>query len=272
MQEVFSKAYKGFLNVVDNFANGSAGEPTPSTLAQPAPKLEKPTYAYPCDNYIDTILENKLTRQTLRTIVNKYYGKQLDDITSKDTKLTPTNFPTLWTNYQHCCTTLDIMNVPKVFVTAKLKGINALSAEIENESVILLSYPSAIMLNDTEQRFLLGHELGHIQLGHLLAHIVQGLLADLNKRVELLGPIVNDIVDVPLNRWYRTSEFTADRAGYLCCEDMQGIKSLFSRLGSESPMTVFAQYKELSDAYPRIATRLEVLQEFVVLRKNSLCQ
>lgn len=272
MQEVFNKAYKGFLDVVDSFANSSAGEVTTSTMVKTDSTTERPTYAYPCDNYVDGILENKLTRQVLRTIVNKYYGKQLDDITNNDTKLTPNNFPTLWTNYEHCCSILDITNTPKVFVTTKLKGINALSVEIEKESVILLSYPSAIMLSNTEQRFLLGHELGHIQLGHLLAHTVQGLLADLNKRVELLGPIVNDVVDVPLNRWYRTSEFTADRAGYLCSEDIQSIKNLFSRIDTESPITALSQYKELSDAYPRIATRLEVLQEFVTFRKNGLCQ
>lgn len=264
MQEVLNKAYKGFMDVVDSFANSSAGNPKPKKSLEKELPVKKPDYAYPCDNYIDVVLENKLTRQTLQAIATKYYGNQVEEITSHGTKLTSSSFPRLWSNYHHCCSALSIYNQPALYITSKLSGINALSVQVDKEPIILLSYPSAIRLNDSEQRFILGHELGHIQLGHLLAHTVQGLLLDLNRRVELLGPIVNDLVDVPLNRWYRTSEFTADRAGYICSKDMVTIKKLLIGLEVEQPLNAFNQYKELSDAYPRMDVRLETLQKFVV--------
>ena len=97
----------------------------------------------------------------------------------------------------------------------------------------------------------------------MLAHTVQGLLQDLNKRVELLGPIVTDLIDVPLNRWYRISEFTADRAGYLCCKDICAIKQLFNRLEQVVPVNAFEQFKALSDAYPSMATRLAQLLQYL---------
>ena len=225
-----------------------------------------PNYAYPCDNYIDTILENKLTRHTLRAIATKYYGKQIEDVILNGSEVTATNYPHLFANYQDCCKTLNISNPPKVFVTSRLSGVNALSVEMmDNESIILLSFMSVAGLNDLEQKFLLGHELGHIQMGHMLAHTVQGLLRDINRRVELLGPIVTDLIDVPLNRWYRTSEFTADRAGYFCCRDINTIQQLFNRLGNDAPINAFEQFKELSDAYPRMTTRLAQLLQYTQL-------
>ena len=262
MQEILNKAYKGFMGVVDSFANSSAGEPAKSKKIEAVKPASIPDYAYPCDNYIDSVLENKLTRQTLRAIATKYYGQQIEEVTQNGSELTEKNYPRLFANFQDCCKTLNVTNPPKVFVTSRLMGINALSVEIEKEPIIMLSYISVIGLNDLEQKFLLGHELGHIQFGHMLAHTVQGLLNDLNKRVELLGPIVTDLIDVPLNRWYRTSEFTADRAGFLCCNDMGTIRQLFSRLEQDVPVNAFEQFKEFSSAYPRIATRLARLLQY----------
>lgn len=262
MQEALNKAYKRFMVVVDSFANSSAGEPAKPKKPDVVKPVPKPDYAYSCDNYIDSILENKLTRQTLRTIANKYYGHQIEEVIQNGSKLSERNYPRLLANYQDCCTTLNISNPPKVFVTSRLIGINALSVEIKKEPIVMLSYISVIGLNDLEQKFLLGHELGHIQFGHMLAHTVQGLLNDLNQRVELLGPIVTDLIDVPLNRWYRTSEFTADRAGYLCCKNMNTIRNLFKRLEYDAPVSAFNQYKELSDAYPRMSERLGQLSKY----------
>lgn len=264
MREVLNKAYKGFLGAVDSFANSSAGNvASPKQIEAEVPEsLSVPYYAYPCDNYINTVLANKLTRQTLRAIATKYYGKQIKEITQSSSKLTVNNYPRLFANYQDCCKTLNVLNPPKVYVTSRLSGINALSVEIEKEPIVLVSYMSVIGLNDLEQKFLLGHELGHIQFGHMLAHTVQGLLNDLNHRVELLGPIVTDLIDVPLNLWYRTSEFTADRAGYLCCKDMSTIRNLFKRLEYDAPVSAFNQYKELSDAYPRMSTRIGQLLKY----------
>ena len=264
MQEIFNKAYKGFIDAVDSFANSSAGNASIPKKVEvvKSEAISVPDYAYPCDNYINTVLENGLIRKTLRAIATKYYGHQIEEVTQNGSKLSERNYPCLFANYQDCCKTLNISNPPKVFITSRLTGINALSVEIEKEPIVMLSYMSVIGLNDLEQKFLLGHELGHIQFGHMLAHTVQGLLSDLNKRTELLGPIVTDLIDIPLNRMYRTSEFTADRAGFLCCKDMCTIRILFKRLEHDTPVNAFNQYKELSDAYPCISTRLGQLSKY----------
>lgn len=269
MKDVANKAYKGLLAFVDSFANSTAGtaiEHRTDDNIQPGPPEEQaghsvPDYVFPSDNYIDPVFDSKLTRSTLRAFARKHYGSQLDQILQHDTKLTPTNYPSLHSNYRHCCQTLGITTPPELYITSSLAGINALSLEINGVPVVLVSLIAVALLSDLEQRFLLGHELGHIQQGHMLIHTVQGLLLDLNKRSEIMGSLLSGLIDVPLSRWYRNSEFTADRAGYLCCPDINVITALFSRI-THSPRTALSQYLELSEAHPNVSTRLEKLKVF----------
>ena len=227
MQDIFNRDIKTLKDVLNNIANRSFYPALPWKVANKTSCL--PDYIYPCDNYIDIILNNSLMRKILREIATQYYGKQIKEVIANGTRLRKKNFPILWKNYQHCCDTLHIENIPSTYITTKLSGINAFSAESANEAVILLSPQVAIRLTESEQCFLLGHELGHIQQGHLAAHSIQGLLHDLNKRVELLGLFTKDLLNAPLNRWYRISEFTADRAGFLCSHVQVGT-GLFRRI------------------------------------------
>lgn len=265
MQDVLNRSYKGLMNVIDSFANSSANiQHSPSTDKK---NVEEPNYVYVEDNYMDAVLNNPVTSITLRTIANRFYGKQIEEIIRNSSQLSKDNYPKLWESYQYCCSVLHIEKIPILYITSRLKGINALSVEMNKEQIILLSLSAVVMLDEAELRFLLGHELGHIQQGHLIAHTVQGLLEDLNKRAELLGPIITDIVDVPLNRWYRTSEFTADRAGFLCCRDMNIIIDLFQRLGLNTSISPISYLGELSNAHPLSCTRLERLQEYKLKSK-----
>lgn len=263
MQRVLNKAYNDFLGAIDSIANCSNdGAVLPHLEEEMTPLQTQPNYVYPCDNYINSILDSKLVINTLHTIARRYYGGQIADVMQRSTLLTKDNYPGLYANYKNCCSTLCINKPPAVYVTSTLQGINALSVEIEYKAVILVSYMAVVVLSDLEQRFLLGHELGHIQQGHMVVHTLQGLLLDLNKRAELLGPIVTDLLDVPLNRWYRASEFTADRAGYLCCGELAAVKHLFARLGQDAPISAYERYCELSEAYPSVGLRLELISQY----------
>mgnify|MGYP002624503853 CR=1 FL=1 len=272
MKGILEKTYNGFMEAIDSFANCTT---VLSVSVKPVEETKHsvvsiPDFAYPCDNYINSVMDSRLVRQTLRAIASKYYGNQIEEVIQTASEVTRQNYPNLYANYQHCCQTLSVTIPPKVFVTPILSGINALSVEVDDTAVILLSYMSVIALDEAEQRFLLGHELGHILQGHIVAHTVQGLLRDLNTLAELLGPIVTDLIDVPLNRWYRTSEFTADRAGYLCCGDISVVSHLFQRFADGTSTDAYGQYRMLSDAYPSVAIRLEVLTEYSLQKQNLL--
>ena len=263
----FSTAYSRLKDFAEQFANSSAG--IPKTAQQNDMVAETTTvedavmdYAVKEENYIGDFLDNKLVRGCLKSIADKYYGSQITVIRNEGVLLTNDSYPMLHSTYIHCCHTLKIMNPPAVYITHILRGINALSVEINNEQMILLSRRVAISLSTKEQAFILGHELGHHQQGNLVGHTVNGLVNSLKDKSEIFGPMIQDAIEVPLKRWCRRSEYNADRAGLLCCKDIEVVKQLFLKIGMIESVTVYHQYKETSDDHPMLTTRLKELNDY----------
>ena len=147
----FSTAYSRLKDFAEQFANSSAG--IPKTAQKNDMVAETTTvedavmdYAVKEENYIGDFLDNKLVRGCLKSIADKYYGSQITVIRNEGVLLTNDSYPMLHSTYIHCCHTLKIMNPPAVYITHRLRGINALSVEINNEQMILLSRRVAISL------------------------------------------------------------------------------------------------------------------------------
>ena len=84
---------------------------------------------------------------------------------------------------------------------------------------------------DEEMMFVLGHELGHMACGHKPYHMLLETF---------YMPFVNDaafkawasIIKLPLMEWYRMSDYTADRMGLLCCQDINAaITTMIKKAG-----------------------------------------
>ena len=220
------------------------------------------SYAYPCDNYMDSILSNGLVRKSLQLFADKYCKEQIQKIKSTGQLVSKGNYPHFYDILQSCYKSLNVEEIPEVYVTNQLKGINALSVGADNAPIILISRKAMICLSDGELKFMIGHELGHILQKNLMCHTIKGLLDNLNSKSEILGPIVSDLIDVPLNQWYRCAEYTADRAGYLCCRDCEQIYKLFSKLFEKESVVGHQSYMELFQPHPFIQSRLDNINEF----------
>ena len=232
-------------------------------------KEETFPYTYPCDNYIETILSNKLVCMTLQSFAERYCKKQIHDIKSSALQITQDNYPRLYELFRSCCKTLAIKNIPGIYTTARLKGINALSVGTDNTPIILISRRASICLSDGELKFMIGHELGHILQKNLMCHTIKGLLDNLKNKSEVLGNIVSDMIEVPLNQWHRCTEITADRAGYLCCKNVNEIDMLFHKTIEKKSIEGYKNYLELFRHYPLIQSRIEKLKEFEQIIKNK---
>lgn len=163
--------------------------------------------------------------------------------------------------YKECCNSLQIKDSPKVYITRKIRGINALSVEIKSKKLILISRQFIVRLTPKEQAFILGHELGHHQQGNLVCHTINGLIKSAYDVSGILGTILDDTLKIPLKHWHRDSEFNADRAGYLCCKDWQTIETLFKKI-SERKMQ-YSSIAELYAEHPFVKTRIEKLQNYI---------
>lgn len=226
-------------------------------------------YTYSCGNYMDSVLTNELVRKTLQLFADKHCKEDVNMIRSSSQKVCNNNYPRLFNIIHSCCKSLSVDEVPEVYITDRLKGINALSVGTDDAPMILISRKAVVTLTEGELKFMLGHELGHILQKNLICHTIKGLLDNLNEKHDLLGPVVLDLIEVPLNQWYRSSEFTADRAGYLCCLDMKPIINLFNRIVELKPCGEYSSYLELYRNYPFIQSRVDKICEFAQNRNMS---
>ena len=223
-------------------------------------------YAYPCDNYMDSILSNGLVRKSLQLFADKYCKEQIQKIKSTGQLVSNSNYPHFYNILQNCCKSLNVDEIPEVYITNQLKGINALSVGTDSAPIILISRKAVISLSDGELKFMIGHELGHILQNNLMCHTIKGILDNLNSKSEILGPIVSDLIDVPLNQWYRCAEYTADRAGFICAKSITHIRSLFERLCNTTikETNQIARYFELSNIHPMYNNRINQLEKFIL--------
>lgn len=102
--------------------------------------------------------------------------------------------------------------------------INAYTTGFDNDSYVVMTSGAVDAFSDKEQAFVLGHELGHIKSGHVLYHVTGAYLASLLSNVPGAA-----MLQAPLNYWQRMSEFTADRAGLLACQDLDAALSVIMK-------------------------------------------
>ena len=67
---------------------------------------------------------------------------------------------------------------------------------------------------------------------HLVYHMIGRQLAQLSTLIPVVGPMLMQVVNIPLSTWSRYSEITADRAGLLCCGDIRVAQRALMKLES----------------------------------------
>lgn len=98
------------------------------------------------------------------------------------------------------------------FFVVRSERLNAYTFGLDNPKVVVV-YSSLLDLMDADElRFILGHELGHVRLGHTWLNSLVGGLAGIPS-----SSVINAVLTLALLSWNRTCEFSADRAGLLAC-------------------------------------------------------
>lgn len=139
--------------------------------------------------------------------------------------------PELYARFESVCRTLDLPEpLPRLFVKADA-AINAFTTGKERK-IVCINRGVADFCTEGEQRFILGHEIGHCMCGHVVYHNVAALLAQgaINliayAPLQLLRPLLMD--------WSRCSELSADRAGLLACQNMADAASAFAKMSGHA--------------------------------------
>lgn len=222
-------------------------------------------YVYPCDNDIARLLDSAFVQGALRKIAQHYYSGQISEAIKSGVVVTINSFPSLYRIIEHCARQIVLPTNVAVILTPKLKGMNALAVENDGDGVVFLSNSAVARLDEEELTFMLGHEFGHIAQGNLSCHTIKGMLDNLKDSSEILGTMLSDMIEVPLNKWYRCSEYTADRAGLLCCRKVSVALNLLKKVqpspGGDSKIN---DYLELSSAHPFLQHREQELRRYAL--------
>jgi len=169
--------------------------------------------------------------------------------------VTKESCPELYNMVHESAETLDVDRLPEIY-TQWSYGINAYTTGYKDDTILVLQSGSVDLMPDPELSFVIGHEMGHIKSGHVLYHMMVQYFAQIISSTVLAGKFIVPI-QLGLNYWYRMSEFTADRAGLLVCQDLEAalgsimkMAGLPKRYFNTSDPHVFAkQAKEFMTKY-----------------------
>ena len=224
------------------------------------------SYVYPCDNDIARLLDSAFVQGALRKISSHYFADQIHEAIEKGIVVTKNSFPSLYRIIEHCSEKIVFPKDVSVVLTSRLKGINALAVENDGKGVVFLSCAAVAQLDESELSFMLGHELGHIAQGNLSCHTIKGMIDNLKDSSEILGSLLADMIEVPLNKWYQCSEYTADRAGLICCGEVSVALNLLNHIHIDSCDNKLAnEYLELGSVHPILQHRGQELIKYAQL-------
>jgi Zn-dependent protease with chaperone function len=141
-------------------------------------------------------------------------------LTGSFLRVTPDSFSDLHELLLQACSTLDLPNVPELYVGGT--GLNAFTACVERPLIML--YAGAVDALTTEELlFVIAHEIGHIKSGHVLYYQIAEFIPIIGQIIGTatlgFGEWLSAPLQLALLHWQRMSEFTADRAGLLACQD-----------------------------------------------------
>lgn len=131
--------------------------------------------------------------------------------------ITSESLPDMYRQLEKACKVLGIANIPS-YTTDWYYGPYHYSNGEAHRRIIMMS-GSVDLFTESEMMFVLGHELGHQACGHKPFHmLVETFYTPFADDVTL--KIWASLIKMPLLEWYRLSDYTADRVGLLCCQDL----------------------------------------------------
>lgn len=164
---------------------------------------------------VDAVVRQYNSLAIERMITVQYTGSSL--------RVTPAYFPKLHAILHGVCEIVHLPSLPELYLEAGLE-VNGFTIGVDHP-IIVITGGAVERLTDDELLFLIGHEVGHIKSRHTLYHQVAQFLpaiADMAGQATLgLSRLLSSPIQYALLHWSRMSEFTADRAGLLACQDLE---------------------------------------------------
>lgn len=191
--------------------------------------LDHASYEHPFDQKALSALESTpgldlVGKFITKNMVERVYTVQY---TGSHLRITKDSYPQIYEYLEYACKILDVKAVPELYIEWGY-NINACTVGAENP-IIVLNSGLIDLCDDEEIMFVIGHELGHVKSNHMLYHMMAQVINLIISMVPF-GAIAAAPVQLALYYWDRMSEFTADRAGLLCCQNKDAAIRAFMKM------------------------------------------
>lgn len=242
--------------------------------------VEKRNYAHPIDSGIIKVLDMPGVKNVFGAAVDALTDLNYSEILSSGILVNEKSFPEIHDIVEHCVAVLGIKR-PYVVVSNAI-ALNAFTVGSDEEPYIVLGNMLVRVMDTVKLRFIIGHECGHIAMGHVIYHSVVSMAGSFSNVIPVIGPMVYKTSSLALVAWSRRSEITADRAGLLCCLDVGeakkallqtqsgfidanqlDLKSYVKNSKRYGRRSVLRRVNEFLQAHPPISKRMEALDLFV---------
>lgn len=195
--------------------------------------LDHCAYEHEFDKAALKTLEGTVGLETFAKWLTSNFIERIFDIQYRGSniRVTKESYPKIYAYLEKACEILDMPKVPECYIQWGY-NINAFTVGSENP-IIVLNSGLIDLCEEDEIMFIIGHELGHIKSNHMLYHMMAQTIDMALAYVPLvLTKILAGGLQYALYYWNRMSEFTADRAGLLCCQDERtAVKSFMKMAG-----------------------------------------
>jgi len=167
-----------------------------------------------------TLVGNYITSNLVERVYNVQY-------TGSHLKVTKEAYPRIYEYLEYACKILDVKQIPELYIEWGY-NINACTVGSENP-IIVINSGLIDLCDDDEIMFVIGHELGHVKSNHMLYHMMAQVLNVIISMIPF-GDVASAPLQYALYYWSRMSEFTADRAGLLCCQNKDAAIRAFMKM------------------------------------------
>ncbi|RYE95029.1 MAG: M48 family peptidase [Myxococcales bacterium] len=233
-------------------------------------------YAYVSDRATRAAFEKlKPVELAVAAAVRSYKSFGKNQILGQAVRVGPKQFPRVHELTRHCADTLGIVT-PTVYIVNQ-PTLNAMTYGTNDDSFILVHSALVDHLNDAELLDVIGHECGHIHNSHV---VYLTTLHFLQQMTTLFTQWLVYPATLALRAWSRRAEITCDRAGMLCCKDLDvstrslaklalGSMKLYEQLNLDEFVSQFEEsrdgpgkYMEVFSSHPWLPKRILALRAF----------
>jgi len=194
---------------------------SPARKRVPLPDISSRAWEHPADRGALVALRKLKGFDSLLKLLNSLFRERALRLVylGSAVRVDERQFPELHRLLAEVGTTLDVERLPELYV-AQSPTVQGLAIGLD-KPIIVLTSGLVDLLDAEEQRFVIGHEVGHVLSGHAVYQTMLQRLINLGRTLSgiPIGGLGVRVILAALMEWSRKAELSADRAGLLAAQD-----------------------------------------------------